>query len=243
MTPPSSPQRQQQLQELVQKLGIFDPAPVSWILLDLALIHPSASASSNYEQLEFLGDSVVRLAVAEWLLQYYSGLSVGEFAALRSILVSDRTLAQIAREYDLDRYLLVSSSALRDQTGQESRLAEALEAVLGALYLSTHTLELVHPWLVPHLEKLAVAILSDPARQNYKAALQQWTQAQYKTLPEYRVTETGQAHADPHRFTAEVWLQGQQLGQGTGKSIKAAEQAAAQVALLRLQPQEIGENQ
>lgn len=235
MALPSSPQRQQQLQELVKRLGIADADRINWALLDLALIHPSASASANYEQLEFLGDSVVRLAVAEWLLQQYPALSVGEFAALRSILVSDRTLAQIAQRYSLDQYLLVSSSALRDQTGQESRLAESLEAILGAFYLSTQTLELVHPWLAPHLETLAIAILNDPARQNYKAALQQWTQAHHKLLPEYRVRETGQAHADPQRFTAEVWLQGQLLGQGTGKSIKAAEQAAAQVALQRLQ--------
>ncbi len=115
-----------------------------------------------------------------------------------------------------------------------SRLADAFEAVLGALYLSTHTLELVRPWLDPHFKQLAVEIRADPARLNYKAALQEWTQAHFKVLPEYRVQETSHAL---ERFTAEVWLRGQQLGQGKGRSIKTAEQAAAQMAFLAINAQ------
>ncbi len=77
-------------------------------------------------------------------------------------------------------------------------------------------------------------VRSDPARQNYKAALQEWTQGRYKTLPEYRVEETNQIHGDRQRFAAEVWFQGQNLGGGKGPSIKAAEQAAAKEALEKL---------
>ena len=95
-------------------------------------------------------------------------------------------------------------------------------------------MELVRPWLDPHFKKLAAQIRSDPARLNYKAALQEWTQAHFKVLPEYRVQETPQPHGALERFTAEVWLQGRRLGGGTGRSIKAAEQAAAQVAFLAL---------
>jgi ribonuclease-3 len=105
---------------------------------------------------------------------------------------------------------------------------------LGALYLSTHTLKLIRPWLDPHLQSLAEEIRSDPARQNYKAALQEWTQAHYKALPDYRVTESSDRDLS-ERFAAEVWFQGQCLGQGTGRSIKAAEQAAAQRAFLAIQ--------
>jgi len=94
----------------------------------------------------------------------------------------------------------------------------------GALYLSTHTLELVRPWLDPHFKQLAAQIRTDPARLN-KAALQEWTKPTSK-FSEYRVQETSHAQ---ERFTAEVWLRGQQLGQGKGRSIKAAEQAAAQM--------------
>lgn len=237
----SYPRRQRQLQRLVQKLGLTAQAPVQWHLLDLALTHPTVSAQANYEQLEFVGDAVVRLVAAEVLWETYPDWPVGEFAAIRSVLVSDRILATLATEYGLELYLLVSGSATTDKVGQESRLADAFEAVLGALYLSTRTLELVLPWLGPHFQQLAAQIRTDPARLNYKAALQEWTQAQFKVLPEYQVKETRQRGSELERFSASVWLQGRQLGQGTGRSIKAAEQAAAQVAFLAVTEEKAGE--
>ena len=230
----SYPRRQKQLQSLVNRLGLPAQAPVKWQLLDLALTHPTVSTEANYEQLEFMGDAVVRLVAAEVLWETYPNCPVGEYAAIRSVLVSDRILAQLADEYGFELYLLVSGSATSDKAGQETRLADAFEAVLGALYLSTHSMELVRPWLDPHFKKLAAQIRSDPARLNYKAALQEWTQAHFKVLPEYRVQETPQPHGALERFTAEVWLQGRRLGGGTGRSIKAAEQVAAQVAFLAL---------
>jgi ribonuclease III len=226
------PRRHKQLQKLVQKLGLPDEVPVQWSLLDRALTHPSISVEFNYEQLEFVGDAVVRMAASEFLLENYPKALVGEFAAIRSVLVSDRILAQLARTYGLDRYLLVSGSAASDVAGETSRMADAFEAVLGALYLSTHTLELIRSWLDPHLQQLATEIREDPAHQNYKDALQEWTQAHYKLLPEYRLKETSLLHNDEHRFTAEVWLQGQRLGEGKGRSKKAAQQAAAKQAFL-----------
>jgi ribonuclease III len=228
------PRRQQELQKLVQKLGLSADTPVNWSLLHLALTHPTASAQANYQQLEFVGDAVVRLAAAEFLWQTYPDSPVGEFAAIRSILVSDRILAEIAQSYGLERYLLMSFSAAGDKAGAQSRLADALEAILAALYLSTDNLELVSPWLESHFHNLTEQIRSDPARQNYKAALQEWTQARYKILPEYRVIETSAVHGDTERFSAEVWLQGQCLGCGKGPSIKAAEQAAARHAFLEV---------
>jgi ribonuclease-3 len=226
------PRRQKQLSQFVQKLGLPAQVTVKWELLDLALTHSSISAIENYEQLEFVGDAVVRLAASEILFETYPNATVGEFAAIRSVLVSDRLLAELAQAYGLERYLLVSPSAASDKTGEISRLADSFEAVLGALYLSTNTLELVRPWLDSHLQKLAAEIRADPARQNYKDALQEWTQAHYKILPEYRLKETGIIHGDANRFTAEVWLKDRSLGEGTGRSKKAAEQAAAKQAYL-----------
>lgn len=234
----SYPRRQKQLQSLVQKLRISTPTSIQWHLLDLALTHPSVSAQANYEQLEFVGDAVVRLVAAEVLWETYPECPVGEFAAIRSVLVSDRILAMLAQEYGLGLYLLVSGSAISDKPGEDSRLADAFEAVIGALYLSTHTLELVRPWLDPHFKLLATQIRSDPARLNYKAALQEWTQAHFKVLPEYRVEEINRRSSERERFIAKVWLQGRELGQGKGRSIKAAEQAAAQAAFLALNEQE-----
>lgn len=230
----TDPRRQKQLWQFLQKLGLPEQVSVQWALLDLALTHPSISAEANYEQLEFVGDAVVRLATSEFLFEMYPDCLVGEFAAIRSVLVSDRTLAQMAQSYGLERYLLVSSSAANDKAGETSRLADALEAVLGALYLSTHTLELVRPWLDPQLQQLVAEIRKDPALQNYKDALQEWTQSHYKNLPEYRLKEISFVHGDAHRFTAEVWLQNRCLGEGKGRSKKAAEQAAAKQAFLEV---------
>lgn len=230
----SDPRRTQTLHRLMQKLGLPDISSVNWVLLDLALTHPTVSREKNYQQLEFLGDSVVRLAAAEVLLQTYPDASVGEFAALRSMMVSDLTLAEFAESFGLERYLLMSESAAKDEAGRVSRLADAFEAVLGALYLSRQTLELVHPWLDPLLMAKADEIRQDPARQNYKDALQEWTQAQYKILPDYRVQEQPQVSNREQRFLAEVWLQERKLGSGEGRSKKTAEQAAAKDAFSKL---------
>ena len=228
------PGRQKQLETLIEKLGLSKDASIKWHLVDLALTHASASAKANYEQLEFVGDAVVRLAASELLFEIYPDCTVGEFAAIRSILVSDRILATIAESYGFDRYLIVSSSAAADKTGAVPRLADSLEALLAALYLSAQTLELIRPWLDGHFQRLAAEIRSDPARQNYKAALQELTQGKYKTLPKYTVEETGTVQGGEDRFTAKVSIQGELVAEGKGRSIKAAEQAAARSAFNKL---------
>ncbi|ACK66820.1 Ribonuclease III [Rippkaea orientalis PCC 8801] len=226
----SDPRRDKQLRTLIQKLGLSEQSPVNYFWLDLALTHPTISQEKNYQQLEFLGDSVIRLAAAELLLETYPNAPVGEFAALRSMMVSDRTLAELADSFTLESYLLVSDSAAKDKVGRVSRLADAFEAVLGALYLSTHTMELIRPWLDELLKVKAEEIRQDPARQNYKDAVQEWTQAQYKLLPEYRVQTIKSLPTEQPYFLAEVWLQNRKLGSGEGRSKKMAEQAAAKDA-------------
>ena len=241
------PRRQKQLQILVQKLGLSADSPVNWSLLDLALTHPSISRTHNYEQLEFVGDSVVRLICAELLLETYPQEPVGEFAAIRSILVSDRVLAQLAESYGIEPYLSIGTNATGNSAGRQSWLADAFEAVLGALYLSTHNMDLIRPWLDRALEVKAEQVRSDPARLNYKDALQEWTQRKYKILPEYRVVENQQFNLSSppevknqawsqseQRFLAEVWLNNSCLGKGYGRSKKASQQAAAKSAFLAI---------
>ncbi|WP_373536440.1 ribonuclease III [Microcoleus sp.] len=227
------PRRQQELVKLIARLGLPVNTQVNWCLLDMALTHPTMGIP-NYEQLEFIGDSVVRLAASEFLWETYPDKSVGDFSAIRKVLVSDRILAQIADSYGLDRYLVLAASAIGDPSGRISRLADAFEAVLAALYLTTNNLSLIRSWLDPHFQKLATEILEDPARQNYKDALQEWTQGKYKALPEYRVREDTGTSDRSRRFIAEVWFRDKQLGTGTGQSKKAAEQAAAKVAFALL---------
>ncbi|MBZ8182728.1 ribonuclease III [Oscillatoria salina] len=222
--------RSKELEKFLFKLGLTNTEKIDFSLLDLALTHPSVSRDANYDQLEFVGDAVVRLAASEVLWETYPNCPVGEFAAIRSILVSDRCLAEFADCFGLERYLLVSPSAAADDAGKISRVADAFEAVLGAIYLSTQTMVMIRPWLDPLLKMKAAEVRQDPARQNYKDALQEWSQGNYKLLPEYRVRETRQKHDDRDRFTAEVWLEDRHLGTGTGRSKKAAEQAAAKQA-------------
>jgi ribonuclease III len=220
-----APGRQRQLEKLIDRLGLPSTATVQWLLLDLALTHVSVSATDNYEQLEFLGDAVLRLFVAKHLWTHDRHDNVGQWTAVRSVLVSDRILSEVAYAFGLERFLLVAPSAARDTKGETSRLANTLEAVIGALYLSTHNFTLIEPWLRPELEQRAAQVRLDPTYQNYKAALQQWTQGHFHRLPEYRVTEEPTPAMPLLRFSAEVWLQDEWLGIGTGASRKAAEKA------------------
>jgi len=210
---------------------------VKWDLLDQALIHASASPDRNNERLEFLGDSVLRLAAAEFLMEQYPSASVGELTMVRSHLVSDQTLSQIAERIGLEKFLQVSSAAAGDQAARPKRLADAMEAVLAVLYLSKGNLQLVRPWLDPHLAERAKQLVENPEIHNPKTALQELTQKDYRVLPEYRTEEVSTNHGDPERFRSEVWLRDRYLGFGMGSSRKAAEQAAALQGYRALQTQ------
>lgn len=224
------PSRQKQLQRCVQKLGLPPSTSLTWSRLDLALTHVSADPANNYEQLELLGDAVLRLAATECLQAQFPEATVGELSALRSILTSDRTLAQLADQLGLITYLRVSEAAQKDTLGQPARLADALEAVLAALYLETHDLSLIRPWLDHHLQRKARAIRQDPAQQNPKVRLQELTQAHTKTRPEYRTVEQHPIDGDPQRFQSQVWFQDRRWGTGYGPTKKQAEQKAAAAA-------------
>ena len=226
------PRRKRELTKLLENLGVPDLSAINWDLLDTALTHQSISATNNYEQLEFIGDSVVRLACAELLFEIYPELPVGDFAAIRSILVSDRFLAEIAEQYGVEKYLLMTSGVRNDRGGKASRLADAFEAILGALYEATKDMSLVRPWLDPILQEKAAQVKADPARQNYKDALQEWSQGKYKLLPTYKVTQnqTKNTQNRQERFFAQVWLKDNFLGEGKGATKKASQQAAAKQA-------------
>jgi ribonuclease-3 len=223
------------LQRCLQKLGLPANLEVNWERLDLALTHESANAKDNYEQLELLGDAVLRLAATECLQESFPGASVGELSALRSQLISDRTLAQLATRLGLDAYLITDPS-LKSKGVPTQRLADALEAVVAVIYLETHDLSLIRPWLDPHFRRLAHSLQSDPSLRNYKDLLQQITQKRHRALPEYRTTEPGR-EGDPKRYRAEVWFQDCCLGTGHGPTKKQAEQAAAALAYEALTPE------
>lgn len=224
------PSRQRQLKQWVKKSALPTADTLDWVRLDQALTHKSVDAAYNYEQLELLGDAVLRLAATECLQENFPNASVGELSAVRSVLISDRTLAHLAQELDLAAYLTVA----RGMTVGPTHLADALEAVVAVLYLETHTLGPVHTWLDDSLLRLAAAVRQDPARQNYKVALQELTQAHSKTLPQYRTEEQRSVDGAPQRYASTVWFRETCWGSGHGPTKKQAEQAAAAAAYDRL---------
>jgi ribonuclease-3 len=201
--------------------------------LEKALIHssyvnenPGITPASN-ERLEFLGDAILDLLVAEKLYHDQPGASEGELTRQRAGLVSGKALARLAAGIDLGRYLYLGKGEQSSGGHRKpSNLAAALEAVIAAVYLDSG-LPAARALVLRLLEKDKT--LSED-RTDFKSQLQEMTQARWQSVPEYRTIEaTGPAHA--RRFTVEVSAAGDILGRGTGRSKRTAEQAAARTAL------------
>jgi ribonuclease-3 len=228
-----TPDRQRQLLAFLTSLGL-DPAPAraeALAPLDEALSHTSAGLAFNHEQLEVLGDAVLRLAAAEFLERHHSQLSVGERSALRAQLVSDRWLAELGEACQIEAVLRIGPIAAGDKSGRATLRAEACEAVIGALYRIWGDLEPVHRWLTPHWHRTTAELKADPHLHNWKSALQEWSQAGKRGLPSYSCDQVSQVHADPRRFHCRVQLESKLLGEGWGGSRRQAEQDAARSAL------------
>lgn len=251
--PKLTPARRQQLLAFVASLGLDPraaggPGPDGLAVIEEALSHSSAGLAVNHEQLEFLGDAVLRLAASEFLRQEQPQLPVGRHAALRAQLVSDRWLAQLAEHCQIARVWHLGAMAAGDAAGRATVLAETAEALIGALYLAwggpRGGLEPVQVWLAPHWRTSLSHYLADPDLHNWKSALQEWSQGQGLGLPHYSCSETSQRHGDPERFSCQVMVStgagaaatAAIAGEGKGPSRRAAEQAAAAAVLERLRP-------
>ena len=243
-----TPQRLAQLVAFLQTLGLDPTAPggpgpsASGLApIEEALSHSSLGESRNHERLEFLGDAVLRLTATEFLRREQASLRVGEQSALRGHLVSDRWLASLAQRCGLEEVVRLGPMASGDAAGRATVLAECTEALLGGVYLAwggpAGGLEPILRWLSPHWQETARAVLADPHRQNWKSALQEWSQGQGLGLPTYSCQEQSLVHGDPLRFHCRVWLDhprgARMLGEGWGRSRRMAEQEAAREALNR----------
>ena len=229
------------LQELLIRLGLQQPADEAALQpLRTALTHTSAGLEVNHEELEFLGDAVLRLACAEFLEEHNPKLSVGERSALRAQLVSDRWLAELAAELQLDGLIKQGSATAADTTARATVRAECCEALVGAVYLAwggaDGGLHAVRQWLDPHWQRSCLELASDPHRHNWKSALQELTQAQHAGLPSYATTEENSNHGDQRRFRSVVSVNAKEQGCGWGPSRRLAEQDAAREALEQLKP-------
>jgi len=203
-------------------------------LLRRALTHRSATQegpdAASYERLEFLGDAVLGALAAEWLYQQLAADDEGELSKVKSYLVSESVLAAFAQELELGPLLRLGVGEERSGgRAKPSLLADALEALIGALYLDGG-LELTRSFVAPLLRAGLDAWKSGAAQRDAKTALQERLQAAGGEPPEYRLAGTsGPDHQK--RFVVECWSEGRLLGTGEGSSKKRAEQAAATAAL------------
>ncbi len=221
------------LADLQKNMGVFFK-DVSH--LELALVHssfinenPGLDPSSN-ERLEFLGDAVLGLVVAERLYREYPGCSEGEMTRLRSAVVRQDTLARRAGSIRLGDYLYLGKGEEADGGRQKpANLEAAMEALIAAVFLDGG-LATARDFILRLLgEELEEAISLGPTT-DYKSALQELTQSRQQITPTYRITKTtGPDHGKT--FTVEVTLKGKVIGSGSGKSKKAAETEAARRAL------------
>jgi ribonuclease-3 len=242
--------RDEQFKLLVEKLRstkfdftrfteIIHYYPSNWKLFLQALLHRSylqflEEQWNSNERLEFLGDAILNFIVAEHLFITYPEMEEGELTKLRSRLVNRKILAQRAKELHLSDYLLLSSSAAQSiDSGSESIIADAVESVIGALYLDGG-LETARKFIYATLLKNPEVFNSAMTDDNYKSTLLEYAQARSLDIPRYSVIHAEGPEHD-RRFTIEVLIGEQSYGSGYGKSKKEAEQAAAARALEYIQ--------
>lgn len=201
-------------------------------LLRLALTHRSVTAEdpvrNDNERLEFLGDAVLQLVVTDLLYESYPQLAEGQMAKVRAAVVSRGALAEIARQLDLGRFVELAPS--EEATGgrdKDSILADAVEAVIGAVFLDGG-IEPASEVIVGLWSSRVTERAKSPGVKDYKTRLQELT-ARDGQRPDYHVEGSGPDH--DRRFSAVVAVNGKEWGTGEGRSKKQAEQAAAQVAL------------
>ena len=221
--------------------------PCNWKLFLQALLHRSylqfldAQWNSN-ERLEFLGDAILNFVVAEHLFITYPDMEEGELTKVRSRLVNRKILAQRAKDLHLPDFLLLSSSAAQSiDSGSESIIADAVESIIGAIYLDgglDPARKFIHAALLKNPDVVKSALADD----NYKSTLLEYAQAHALGIPRYSVIqEIGPEH--DRRFTVEVFIGTQSCGQGFGRSKKEAEQAAASRALEYIQQNSLPEHE
>lgn len=201
--------------------------------LQLALTHRSFGSQNN-ERLEFLGDSLLNMVIAERLYQIFPSAREGQLSRLRARLVKGVTLAEIAREFELGEYLSLGSGELKSGGfRRESILADTVESIIGAIYIDSgfdRCQERVLDWFDQRLQQLSL----QDTQKDPKTRLQEYLQSRQHPLPQYEVASVeGEAHAQLFRVECAVpGLETKTIGNGGSRRL--AEQQAAREALKAL---------
>ena len=187
----------------------------------------------NNERLEFLGDSILGAVCVTVLYRNYPEKNEGELAKIKAVVVSEEILSGIALELQIDKMLLLGKGEeLSGGRTKKAILADALEALIGALYLDSGykaAFDFVSKFLLPQINNVTGANL----HKDYKSLLQEYCQQVFHCYPEYRlVKKTGPEHE--RTFWMEVKINEDIYGQGNGRNKKTAEREAAKVAYEKL---------
>ncbi|CDT21764.1 ribonuclease III [Vibrio coralliirubri] len=215
------------IDKLERKIGYqFNDAD----LIHLALTHRSAAGKHN-ERLEFLGDSILSFVIADDLYHRFPKVNEGDMSRMRATLVRGHTLAELGREFELGDYLKLGPGELKSGGfRRDSILADAVEAIIGAVYLDSDT-ETVRGIILSWYQSRLDAIQPGVSQKDPKTRLQEFLQGRRNPLPVYTVTNIkGEAHNQ--EFTVECEVAGVDkpvIGKGTSR--RKAEQAAAETAL------------
>lgn len=199
-------------------------------LLKMALSHTSYAhenqGQESNERIEYLGDAVLELISSEYIYQTYPQLSEGEMTKTRAYAVCEESLLKVANQYHFKDYLLLGKCEMHDP--QPSILADAVEAVIGAIFLDggmAKAKEFILPNIIPFIKECV-----ETGNKDYKTQLQEKLQEHGEVKIEYRLVE--ERGADHEKvFVVEVYCDGKKLGMGEGKSKKEAEMEAARKAL------------
>lgn len=203
-------------------------------LFELALTHRSCGKKNN-ERLEFLGDSILNFVIADDLFARFPKAKEGELSRLRARMVKGVTLSEVARELGLGDYLRLGSGELKSGGyRRDSILADAVEAIIGAIYLDTDmetARGFILSWFKERLDKLDL----NESMKDSKTRLQEFLQSRRLALPEYELMNVeGEAHEQT--FYIDCRVEGfKKAEKGIGSSRRQAEQEAAKNALIALQ--------
>ncbi len=210
------------------------------LLYEQALTHSSyahekGQRRTHNERLEFLGDAVLELIVSDYLYEQYPNLPEGKLTKLRADLVCEASLARLAYRINLGKYMrLGRGETVGGGASRPSLLSDAVEALIGALYLDLG-LEQCREYVLKLYQPILIELQEGVLRRDYKTLLQEFSQARFLKTPVYRiVNERGPDHNKT--FEAEVIITNEVAGRGQGHSKKEAEQSAAKEAWGKLTP-------
>lgn len=218
---------------LVEHLGygFSEPGPLLLALTHRSWCSETGHAASN-ERLEFLGDAVLGLIVTDHLFSTHPEMPEGLLAKVRAAVVSEPTLAQVAAELGVgDALRLGKGEAASGGRGKASILSDAMEAIIGAVYVDggiDAARKVVLGLFVDSIDAAA----EDPGEGDFKSQLQELTARRFSAAPVYELGAEGPDHEK--RFFAQVSVDGNVIGRGEGRSKKGSEQAAARAALIHL---------